>query len=254
MKTIKNISYSSYPDSVRVLDLYLPDQQNQNVPAFIYFHGGGFEAGDKSDGEVIASYLVPHGIAVISANYRMYPEARCPEFFMDGASCVSWVMEHRSEYGLSEQIFVGGSSAGANISMMLCFDSRFLAPYHLNAGMISGFVHDAGQPTVHYNILRERGIDPKKVIVDSDSALYHIGENVPYPPMLFIWSDHDIENRPEQNVLMISTLKHFGQDPERIHSVQMHGNHCEYVLKYDEQGDSILGKNIYEFIKRYIEK
>lgn len=246
MNVIKDIPYGHTPHPDRVLDMYLPEEKS--FPVFIYFHGGGLEFGDKIDGELLASYMVPRGVALISANYRMYPEAVYPEFFMDAAACVAWVKNHISEYGDCTGIYVGGSSAGGNISMMLCYDKRFLAPYRIDPLDIKGYVQDAGQPTVHYNILRERGIDQKKIIVDDSCALYHVGEAEKLSHQLFIYSDNDMENRPEQTVLMLSTLKHYRYDPEKIRVTMMHGTHCEYVGKKDENGDSILGKMIYEFV------
>lgn len=83
MRIVKDISYSeSLNESLR-LDIYLPDEKDFSV--FIYFHGGGLEGGDKADGEVFAEYLVKREIAVVSANYRLYPAANYPQFIEDAA-------------------------------------------------------------------------------------------------------------------------------------------------------------------------
>lgn len=50
--------------------------------------------------------------------------------------------------------FHGGSSAGGYISQMLCFDKTWLSKHGIKATDISGFIHDAGQPTCHFNVLR----------------------------------------------------------------------------------------------------
>ena len=47
MKVLENIRYSSIGHERQVLDLYLPDCEE--FPVFVYFHGGGFEAGSKGD-------------------------------------------------------------------------------------------------------------------------------------------------------------------------------------------------------------
>ena len=46
MKKIENIAYMESPEQSQYLDLYLPD--GKSFPVFVYFHGGGLEAGDKS--------------------------------------------------------------------------------------------------------------------------------------------------------------------------------------------------------------
>ena len=128
--------------------------------------------------------------------------------------------------------------------MMLCFDHRYLAPYKIPEGVIKGYIHDAGQPTVHFNVLREREIDTRRVIIDEAAPIFHIGKAAEYPDMLFIVSDDDMQNRYEQTKLTLSTLKHFGYNEERIHYKLMHGTHCHYTSTTD------FGKIIYEFIEK----
>ena len=154
-----------------------------------------------------------------------------------------------SRYGKVKNIFVGGSSAGGYLSKMLCFDKRWLAPYGIKPTDIAGFYHDAGQPTCHFNVLRERGIDSRRVIVDDSAPLYHIGEDSGYPPMLILVSDHDMENRYEQTMLLISTLKHFGHT-DTVTLKIMHGTHCSYVDALDQDGESVLGKAVLDFVRK----
>ena len=75
MKTIENISYGNL-DSVQKIDLYLPDGEASSM--FVYFHGGGLVGGNKNSADVFAPYLTSRGIAIASANYRMYPDAEYP--------------------------------------------------------------------------------------------------------------------------------------------------------------------------------
>ena len=65
-----------------------------------------------------------------------------------------------------------------------------------------------------------------------------------YAPMLFVVSDNDMENRYEQTMLMLSTLRHFKYDQSKIALKVMSGTHCHYVDRY-ENG---LGSLVYEFI------
>ena len=188
-----------------------------------------------------------HGVAVVSANYRMYPNAKYPDFLEDAADAVAWVFENIGKYGKINGIYVGGSSAGGYISQMLCFDKRWLANHGMKPTDITGFVLDAGQPTCHFNVLRERGIDTRRVMIDDSAPLYHIGADKEYPPMLVIVSDDDMENRYEQTLLVMSTLKHFGHT-DNVKLQVMHSTHCAYIRKADEQGKSIFGKLISDFI------
>ena len=251
MRKFTDINYDKAGNPERKLDILAPDT-GEKMPVFVYFHGGGLEAGDKVEAEALASYLVPRGIIVVTANYRMYPEAVFPEYLRDAAEAIAFVKKNIAEYGGDpEKIFTGGTSAGGYISMMLCYDPKYLSPYGIKPTDLSGFVHDAGQPTAHFNVLRERGIDSRRVIVDETAPLYFVGQAEALPPQLFIYSDHDMENRPEQHILMLSTLRHFRYDFEKIRVKTMHGTHCAYVSAYDDAGDSIFGKMIYEFMEEF---
>lgn len=249
MKTITDICYSN--QTKQCLDIYLPDCYEFSV--VIYFHGGGLTGGDKSDQKRFFHYLVSHGLAVVSANYRMYPQAKYPDFVADAADAVGWVFKKIHEYGKIKGIYVGGSSAGGYLSQMLCFDKRWLSTHGIQVMDISGFFHDAGQPTCHFNVLKERGIDKRRIIIDDSASLYHIGEDSEYPPMLIIVSDNDMKNRYEQTLLMVSTLNHFGHS-DTVELKIMNGTHCAYINAIDENGKSVFGKLIFDFIQQVEER
>ena len=46
MKKYVNVSYGNGDFRRQVLDVYLPEAES--FPVFVYFHGDGIEAGDKS--------------------------------------------------------------------------------------------------------------------------------------------------------------------------------------------------------------
>ncbi len=244
MRKITDICYDE--KTGQSLDIYLPDSSEFSV--IIYFHGGGLVGGDKSYQKVFFDYLVSEGFAVVSANYRLYPNAKYPDFIEDAAGAVAYVFKNLGEYGDVKGIYVGGSSAGGYLSQMLCFDRRWLCVHGIKPSDISGFYHDAGQPTCHFNVLKERGIDSRRVIIDDSSSLYHIGEDEEYPPMLIIVSDNDMKNRYEQTMLLVSTLKHFGHS-EKVLLKVMNGGHCSYIDKKDECSKSVFGKLVTDFIR-----
>ncbi len=241
MKRVLDITYGKCESK---LDLYLPDDKVNAV--FLYFHGGGLAAGDKIAAEIFAPFLTAQNIAVVSANYRMYSQNQYPDFLYDAAEATVWTYSYMQEHLSCNRLYIGGSSAGGYISMMLCFDCRYLASVGLDNSVVSGYLHDAGQPTAHFNILENRGIDSRRIIVDESAPLYYIGLEKSYPPMRFIVSDNDLRNRYEQTMLLLSTLSHFeytGYD-----YIVMNGSHCEYVGKCDGNGQSVFGQMIADFI------
>ncbi len=245
VRILDGVSYGALPQ--QKTDVYLPE--TESFPVFVYLHGGGFEHGSRKSGETAARYLAEHGVAVVSPDYRMYPEAVYPEFLRDCAAAAAWAYNHMGEYGGNGKLFIGGSSAGGYASMMLCFDRRWLAPYRLPEDAVTGYFHDAGQPTTHFNILRERGMDSRRVIVDEAAPLFHVSADGKYPPMHFVVSDNDIPCRYEQTMLMIETMRYLGCDMSRVTQELKRGGHCHYVRKLDPDGGSCLGKMILSFME-----
>lgn len=253
MRIVRDLYYADNGDSSRSLNLYLPD--TAAFPLMIYIHGGGMVSGDKSnEGDVMAPYLCDNGVALASINYRMYPEAKYPDFIEDSAAAVAYLLNEIANFGKCTDVFVGGSSAGGYISMMLCFDEKYLGKHGIKPADISGFIHDAGQAGVHYQVLSERGLDPKRVVVDEAAPLYHVGTAEKYPPMLIIYSDSDIPNRPEELRLLISALRGFGHT--EVEELVCHGTHNHYIVQSNEgsfepDGYFHFSKMIYPFIKKH---
>ena len=249
MTSQRNVYYTNEKRSDKSLDLYLPE--SERFPLLVYIHGGGIVGGDKGrDGRCLANYYLPRGIAVASLNYRMYPIAKYPDFINDCAEAIKWLTDTLGDR--ISHLFIAGTSAGGYITMMLCFNEEYLGAVGLSNRCVTGYIHDAGQPTVHFNVLKERGEDPKKVIVDSAAPLYHVGDRKDYPPMLFIWSDDDIPCRAEQLELTVATLKSFDCDAAGIDTLVRHGKHVHYAIPKGDADEFELSSLIHPFIEKHL--
>ena len=102
------------------LDLYRSGRENP--PIVIYMHGGGLEAGDRGGPRALFDKLCSDGIDVASLDYRMYPDARFPDYIEDCAKAIDYIL-HKLGVHFSG-VYFGGSSAGAYLSRMLLFDSH----------------------------------------------------------------------------------------------------------------------------------
>lgn len=252
MKTYKNIAYTCNGDSEHLIDFYLPDGECDAL--LLFFHGGGLESGSRNIDLMpgFAEDMTGAGFGIASAEYRMYPNAKYPDFIEDAALAVKFVKDAASEYCTYKKLIVGGTSAGGYLSQMLCFDDRWLGKHGIKPNDIDGFIHDAGQPTVHFSVLKERGVDWRRVIIDESAPMYHVGEAQSYPPMQIIVSDKDMENRPEQTELLVGTIRHFGYDMSRVCLTKTSGTHTWYITKADENGHNEFAKLIIPFIKMHI--
>lgn len=233
MKKLLNMIYDENYADTCTLDMYLPDSTSP-CPVFIYFHGGGIEGGSKEDISEEFKNITSQNIALVSVEYRMYPHAKFPEFIDDTAKAIDFVKKYGEENDLFSDIFVGGSSAGAYLTMMTYFDPSYLGKYDIKPNSIKGWFFDAGQPTVHFNVLRERGVDSRLVRIDEAAPLYFIDHDVnseSQSRLIFIVAENDIENRLEQTKVLLKTLEQFNYDMSKVDFKIMSGcTHCSYPI------------------------
>ncbi|MDA3799558.1 MAG: alpha/beta hydrolase [Kiritimatiellae bacterium] len=235
VKTIEDISYADHEECR--LDLYIPTDK-PSFKTVIFVHGGGIESCEKQDLKEIAVRLASKGIAFVAPGYRKFPKVQYPTFIDDIAQAVKWVKDNINKYGECKEIFLGGQSAGAYLSMMLCFDTQYLNKVEMTPDDLAGYIFASGQPTTHFNILKYRGTNPQKVVIDEAAPLYHIENVVTNSPILIFVTDNDIPNRLEQNVLLESTLKCVGYDSENIElQIIENHDHGSYLNKKDNQSE-----------------
>jgi acetyl esterase len=86
-----------------------------NLPAIVFFHGGGFNERPVKQFEAQCQYLVAQGIVAINASYRT--NSRPFDCIADTKSAIRWVRAHAIELGIDEnRIVAGGGSAGAYLA------------------------------------------------------------------------------------------------------------------------------------------
>jgi acetyl esterase/lipase len=104
------------------LDLYLPkSRKREKLPVIVFFHGGGWQVGDKSDGAGRLMPLLRTGhYAGVSAGYRLSGEATWPAQIHDAKAAIRWIRGNASRYGLDgDRIGVWGRSAGGHLALLL---------------------------------------------------------------------------------------------------------------------------------------
>lgn len=250
MRNFAKLAYADRNAAVNTLNIYLPDE-GDSFPVFLYFHGAGLIHTNGSIGRVpFVKYLTDNGIAVIGASYSLYPickgnrNVQFPDFLVDAADAVNWVKNNISQYCNMEKLFVGGSSHGAYLSAMLCFDKQWLGKHGISPLDIDGFIHDAPQLTTHFSVLEKKGLSNKRVIIDEAAPLFYVGTEQEYPNMLFINAENDARTRLSQTKLACAVLKNLGHG-DKVQSVVLPGIHCAYVNDPDQE----FGKLILNFIR-----
>lgn len=141
------------PEYNLAMDIYLPPKNIEVKPkVIVFFYGGSWESGDKSEYKFMGSALAKQGYFVFIPNYRKYPEVKFPDFMVDAADALKWVTQHSSEYtGKQPSIVLMGHSAGANIATLLITDRSYLKKNygHISAGVGLSGAYDFTPNTDH---------------------------------------------------------------------------------------------------------
>jgi acetyl esterase/lipase len=133
-ETQAGLRYGAHPR--QVLDLTRPAGAGAATPLVVFVFGGSWQSGDRGDYAFLARALAARGIAVAVPDYRLWPEARWPDFIEDAAQAVAWL---RSEAGRAAgapqgPLFVMGHSAGGFTAAALALDPRWLDVAGLTGG------------------------------------------------------------------------------------------------------------------------
>lgn len=204
-QTLKsNIPYADDGHERHLLDIYAPEGA-KNLPVMFWIHGGGWQAGNKTDVQLKPKVFAENGFVFVSTNYRLLPHVEMDVLIGDVAKSLGWVHKHIGEYGGDPQrIFVGGHSAGAQLAAIICIDDRYLkkegVPFSVLKGCVpvDGDTYDIpaiimtaemrqvahGFPLPEFGHRQKFGNDPKKHI--DFSAVTHVAKGKGIPPFLIL--------------------------------------------------------------------
>ncbi len=127
------------------LDIYTPDTPLPNAPVLVFFYGGGWRSGERTDYRFAVQAFAAQGVTAVIPDYRLYPEAVFPAFVEDAANAVAYVARTQvDDAGAPRPIVLVGHSAGAHIAALLNLDERYLTAAGVPPGTVVGAVGLSG--------------------------------------------------------------------------------------------------------------
>ncbi|MDA1158959.1 MAG: alpha/beta hydrolase [Planctomycetota bacterium] len=212
-----DVPYVENGHARHVLDIYTPEKStDEKLPVMFWIHGGGWQAGDKSDVALKPEVLTERGFVVVSTNYRLLPEVTMDVLTRDVAKSFGWVYRNISKYGGDPQrIFVGGHSAGAQLAALVCIDDRYLKAEGVAFDVLRGCVPVDGDtydiPKIimtaeHRQALyggkmftfghrQKFGNDPEQHV--DFSAVTHVAKGKGIPPFLLLYFPGNPDTRAQ---------------------------------------------------------
>jgi acetyl esterase/lipase len=120
---VRNLAANGVPGPIP-LRLYRP--ADGMLPAFVFFHGGGWVVGDLDTHDVVCRQIAHDaGAVVVAVDYRLAPEYRFPAAVDDAWSATTWIAAHAADLGIdAKRIGVGGDSAGAGLAAVVALMAR----------------------------------------------------------------------------------------------------------------------------------
>lgn len=190
----------AYGDDPRQkLDVYVPRHTLENAPVVVFFYGGSWNSGSRSDYSFVGEALASRGVVAVLADYRLYPQVRYPLFLEDGAKAVAWTHDHIHRFsGDPQRLYLMGHSSGAYNVAMLALDPGLLGAVGMSPHDLRGWIGLAGP----YDFLPIQNPDVRPVFFWPDSPpqsqpINHVSRGAP-PALLMASRDDDLVN-PTRN-------------------------------------------------------
>jgi acetyl esterase len=101
-------------------------QPGQRLPAFIFFHGGGWVFGNLDSHDSLCRSLCNAArCAVVAVDYRLAPEHRFPAAVDDALAAIRHIAQHGESLGIDgSRIAAGGDSAGGSLAAVAALAFR----------------------------------------------------------------------------------------------------------------------------------
>jgi acetyl esterase/lipase len=135
------------PNPRQKLDVYQPATPAPpgGWPVVVFFYGGSWHWGNRAEYTFAGEALASRGVLALIADYRLYPEARYPDFLDDSAMATAYALrEARRLGGNPQRVYVMGHSAGAYNAAMVALDERWLKAQGQSPASLAGWIGLAG--------------------------------------------------------------------------------------------------------------
>jgi acetyl esterase/lipase len=180
------------------LDVYSP-RQAMNRPVVIFWYGGSWVKGKKSQYRFVGTTLAERGIVTVIPDYRLYPQVHFPAFDEDGARAVAWVEQHVQEFGGDpHHIVLMGHSAGGHTAAFLAFNHAFLRKFGADPKDISGLVGLSGAYGLVPESDEERATFPAPYTEKDWQPIWFVDAHA--PPTLLLHGSDDKEVLPKKAI------------------------------------------------------
>ncbi|WP_040260901.1 alpha/beta hydrolase [Pseudomonas massiliensis] len=134
------------------LTVVRPEKAKGELPAFMFFHGGGWVLGDyPTHARLIRDLVVASGAVAVYVDYTPSPEAHYPTAINQAYAATRWVAKHGQEINVDGQrLAVAGNSVGGNMAAVVSLMAKEKTAPKLRFQLLLWPVTDASFDTDSY--------------------------------------------------------------------------------------------------------
>ncbi|MFZ6646959.1 alpha/beta hydrolase [Undibacterium sp. TJN25] len=134
------------------LTIVRPAGVSKTLPAFMFFHGGGWVLGDFPTHErLVRDLVVNSGAVAVFVNYTPSPEAKYGVAINQAYAATKWVAEHGKEINVDgKRLAVAGNSVGGNMATVVALMAKDKGTPKLRYEALLWPVTDANFETASY--------------------------------------------------------------------------------------------------------
>lgn len=135
------------------LTIVRPAGVDDILPAFMFFHGGGWVLGDfPTHGRFVRDLVADSGCAAVFVNYTPSPEAQYPVAINEAFAATKWVATHGGEINIDgSRLAVAGNSVGGNMATVVALMAKANGGPEIKSQILFWPVTDANFETPSYN-------------------------------------------------------------------------------------------------------
>ena len=232
------------PGARDTLDIYRAKNPKADAPVLVFIHGGAWDRGSKDLYKFLAEGFTKSGYDIVLPNYRIYPEAKFPNFLDDNARAVAFTA---TTFPGRPLVLIGHSAGGYNV-LMLALRDEFLTKVGIKLCETIIGVIALSAPV---GVIPLKGARLIEIFPDA-----HAGEDgilnvvsAPTPPFFLGHGEKDTTVNPVNSTLLAEKVTARGGRAEvKVYPGQSHIGPVKVLSRHFEKS-STLKADILEFLE-----
>ena len=255
-----DVAYGTGAGRDLCLDLYTPDDANDQRTAVLMFHGGGWRRGSRKSLAAHARLLQAEGFLAIPAEYRLLGESPWPAALHDVKAAIRWVRANADDLGINpRQVVLESFSAGAHLSL-LAAGTPGVAEFEGNGGnpgvdsSVAAVAAFYPPTAVHAGETRERGSVSASGLLGEAPGAEAVRRASPmtyvspaFPPVFFLHGGADRVVPPSSSIVMHDALRAAGVETD-LHIIAGQNHAFDYAEPFRE----VVAREVSLFFRRTV--